>query len=297
MSLNLVFRGGDTEMSAELDARKSLHLGRSRCCELVVDHPTVSRRHAELRMESERLILQDLKSTNGTFVNDVRTFQELVCPGDRVRLGSAELVLLLGGASLGNLDEVRARELCASRDDAVLSGVAENLTPVDLVQVLAANSKTGTLMLFKGRFGRIDLKKGHVCYACVDRVEGEKAFHRILGWNGAEFQFRCHQSKQENIEVPTDRLLIDHVRHHDEIQTLLAILPSPDTELTLKPGGPTGSFSAIEKEILRVTPEAKSLARVMDISPHLDVEIARGVARLLEVGVLVPLVPNETSRG
>jgi pSer/pThr/pTyr-binding forkhead associated (FHA) protein len=297
MSLNLVFRGRDVEMSAELDARNPIYLGRGRCCELVVEHPTVSERHAELRLESERLVLQDLKSANGTFINDVRTSRDFVLPGDRIRLGSAELVLFLEGTSLGNLGDGQARELSDSLNGTVLSGVAENLSPADLVQLLAANGKTGTLMLFNGRFGRIDFKEGCVCYAKVDPVEGEKAFHRILGWSGAEFQFRYHWPKQENIESSTNELLIDHVRHHDEMLTLETVLPSPETELTLKPGGTMGTLSVIEKEILRVTPEVKILARVMDLSPHLDVEIARSVIRLLEAGLLAPLIHNATSRG
>jgi hypothetical protein len=235
------------------------------------------------------LVLQDLKSANGTFINDVRTSRDFVLPGDRVRLGSAELVLFLEGTSLGNLGDGQARGLDYSLNGTVLSGVAENLSPVDLVQLLVANGKTGTLMLFNGRFGRIDFKEGSVCYARVDPVEGEKAFHRILGWDGAEFQFRCHWPQQNNIEASTDELLIDHVRHHDEIRALEAILPSPETELTLKSGGPKGALSAIDEEILRVIPEAKILARVMDLSPHLDVEVARSVARLLEAGVLASL--------
>jgi hypothetical protein len=295
MSLYLVFCGKDAQMSAELDPAKAILLGRGTRCDLVVDHPTVSRRHAELSMESERLILEDLKSANGTFVNDVRTVRDVVRPGDRVRLGSADLVLLLGGTSLGNLDDVRARELCSSGDEAVLSGVAEALTPVDLVQVLAANGKSGTLMLFKGRFGRIDFKKGNVCYARVDRVEGVKAFHRILNWDGAEFQFRSLHPEQENIDAPTDRLLIDQVRYHEEMQTLETILPDPETELTCKPGGVSGSFSEIEDAILLAASEARKLIQVMDSSPYLDVEIARSVARLIQAGVIAPVIRTEPS--
>jgi pSer/pThr/pTyr-binding forkhead associated (FHA) protein len=230
-------------------------------------------------MESERLVLLDLESTNGTFVNDVPTTWDFISPGDRIRLGSEELILFLGGTFLGDPSEVLA-------DDKIISGIAENLTPVDLVQVLAANGKTGTLMFYKGQFGRIDFKEGHVRYAKVGRIEGEKAFHRILSWDGAEFQFRAQQPKEENIDSPTDKLLVDNLRQQDEMRTLAPQLPDPDKVLTLHATPGTASLSAIEEEILRLHPTARTLTHVMDASPHLDVEIARAIARLLEAGVL-----------
>jgi hypothetical protein len=68
-------------------------LGRSRACDLVLTDDSVSRRHATVVREGDRIILTDLGSTNGTFVNGRMITQAEVQPGDRVRLGDLDLVL------------------------------------------------------------------------------------------------------------------------------------------------------------------------------------------------------------
>lgn len=62
-------------------------LGRSRDCDLVVDDPNVSRRHAELRADGESWRVVDLGSTNGIKVNRRRVDEALLRSGDRITLG------------------------------------------------------------------------------------------------------------------------------------------------------------------------------------------------------------------
>ncbi len=67
-------------------------LGRSRQCEIVIDDPNVSRRHAELRPRGGSWVLTDLGSTNGSRVNgrDIES-PTVVKPGDEIELGTAVL--------------------------------------------------------------------------------------------------------------------------------------------------------------------------------------------------------------
>lgn len=68
-------------------------LGRSQECDCVIDNQDVSRRHAELRRGSNGdWQIVDLRSTNGIKVNDRRVDSARLSPGDRVTLGTAELV-------------------------------------------------------------------------------------------------------------------------------------------------------------------------------------------------------------
>ncbi len=55
------------------------------------DHE-VSRRHAEIRRVGETLVLGDLKSSNGTFVNDRKVERAELSSGDRIRIGRTVLV-------------------------------------------------------------------------------------------------------------------------------------------------------------------------------------------------------------
>jgi pSer/pThr/pTyr-binding forkhead associated (FHA) protein len=60
--------------------------------DLVLEDPEVSRRHAVLRREGESIVVEDLDSTNGTFVNGERIRSPIpVGPGDLVRVGRTTL--------------------------------------------------------------------------------------------------------------------------------------------------------------------------------------------------------------
>jgi hypothetical protein len=67
-------------------------IGRGVDADLRLNDPGVSRRHAELRLEGEGIVLVDTGSTNGLRVNDVATTRRQLAPGDRVELGSTVLV-------------------------------------------------------------------------------------------------------------------------------------------------------------------------------------------------------------
>jgi hypothetical protein len=67
-------------------------LGRSRDCEVRLGDANVSRKHAEIRHEDDTWWIVDLGSTNGTLVNGRRAKRERLTAGDRITLGSTEIV-------------------------------------------------------------------------------------------------------------------------------------------------------------------------------------------------------------
>ena len=67
-------------------------LGRSRECELRVADLNVSRRHAEIRREDGAYWIVDLGSMNGTLVNGKQVERRRLDDGDRITLGSTEIV-------------------------------------------------------------------------------------------------------------------------------------------------------------------------------------------------------------
>jgi pSer/pThr/pTyr-binding forkhead associated (FHA) protein len=69
-------------------------LGRSPFCTIVLADGSVSRVHATLRRRSDRVLVTDAGSRNGTFVNGMRiTSPTAVLPGDRIVLGDVPVVL------------------------------------------------------------------------------------------------------------------------------------------------------------------------------------------------------------
>ena len=66
-------------------------LGRSRDCDIQLDDPNTSRRHAEVRREGNAWVVADLGSTNGIKVNGSRVAEAELHPGDEVTLGLVRL--------------------------------------------------------------------------------------------------------------------------------------------------------------------------------------------------------------
>jgi pSer/pThr/pTyr-binding forkhead associated (FHA) protein len=69
-------------------------VGRGDGCQLVLDDPLVSRRHACFVVDEREIIVKDLGSTNGVLVNGTRVEEmQVVVPGDQITLGrhNAEL--------------------------------------------------------------------------------------------------------------------------------------------------------------------------------------------------------------
>lgn len=103
----------------ELLVGRALVVGRD-CEGAVVDDPSVSRRHLVLESDVAGLKVTDLGSRNGTFVNGVRLGTSAALrPGDRVRFGEADIVVL--GAPPGSPPPPRIEQLEAyPTDGAVL---------------------------------------------------------------------------------------------------------------------------------------------------------------------------------
>jgi len=65
-------------------------VGRDPKARVWLDSPSVSRRHARIRVESGRAILEDLDSKNGTFVGEKKldAAEQLLDDGDELKFGS-----------------------------------------------------------------------------------------------------------------------------------------------------------------------------------------------------------------
>ena len=69
-------------------------MGRAAACQLDVDDDYASSRHAKIWRDDEGFVVEDLRSTNGTYVNGQQISQPTrVSPGDVVRVGRSQMQL------------------------------------------------------------------------------------------------------------------------------------------------------------------------------------------------------------
>lgn len=75
------------------DLTRELSVGRTEGNDLVLNHPSVSRKHARFEPRNEQWWIVDLRSTNGVKVNGNLVTEAEVNPGDKILVGSVQLEL------------------------------------------------------------------------------------------------------------------------------------------------------------------------------------------------------------
>ena len=68
-------------------------IGRDPGSHMVIDHPSVSSRHARIRQQGKSLYLSDLGSTNGTFVNEDKVVDCQLAHQDWIRIGQHVVIV------------------------------------------------------------------------------------------------------------------------------------------------------------------------------------------------------------
>ena len=68
-------------------------IGRDPTAEFPIPSQQISRRHCEFQQINGKLMLRDLKSKNGTFVNNIRITERFLEPGDRLVIGRMEFTV------------------------------------------------------------------------------------------------------------------------------------------------------------------------------------------------------------
>jgi predicted component of type VI protein secretion system len=105
-------------------------VGRRGYCDVVVDDPSISKRHCVLVKTDGLLVIRDLGSTNGTKVKGQRIRWAALLPDDRISLGSCKFRVYLGPDDTpgpSELAEIRkARALANSVPPAELSTMVAN---------------------------------------------------------------------------------------------------------------------------------------------------------------------------
>ncbi|MBH23159.1 MAG: GGDEF domain-containing protein [Myxococcales bacterium] len=77
-------------------AQTSVLIGRSSKTDIRIDEDSISRHHALLINDGNRVILRDLDSTNGTYVNDVQIKERTLNDSDQIRVGRTIFKFLTG---------------------------------------------------------------------------------------------------------------------------------------------------------------------------------------------------------
>ena len=126
--------GGQRLISSQ---KKSLRIGRLTDCEIAVEDPRVSRRHAEVYRTETGCYLHDAGSRNGTFFNGTRVGVPVeLAPGDTIMVGNTRIIYE-PSAVMCLLGEKASAEAVSFVDVSVLPHEDQAVTPLIFLEAVA----------------------------------------------------------------------------------------------------------------------------------------------------------------
>jgi DNA-binding NtrC family response regulator len=142
-----VISGDRVSAEVPLGARP-LSLGAGSDCDLVLDDPQVSRRHADLHLVPEGVRVRDLGSTNGTTWQGTRITDAVVPFGGQIRVGAAVIRFLTSDVPAVTPSERRRFAGMVGTSVAMreLFAVLELAAPTEATVLLEGESGTGKEM-------------------------------------------------------------------------------------------------------------------------------------------------------
>lgn len=151
MRLVLRFDGQDVQEFV-LD-KKDITIGRTADNDIVIDNLAVSTQHATIHNMSVGIVLEDLRSTNGTFVNDNKIIRHTLEDGDVIGIGKHQILFFKEAAyATAGSDEQSEATVMMSADfqQQLQQELSKNKTATRIVQV---HKKKGFFARIKELFG------------------------------------------------------------------------------------------------------------------------------------------------
>ncbi|MEC7948713.1 MAG: ATP-binding protein [Myxococcota bacterium] len=96
----ILLRGGEHGQETVLDLPEEVVMGRGEAADVVVQDVLVSRTHCIFRPEPRGVVVEDLSSQNGTWVNGELVGRALLRHGDVVRVGNTRITVRIVGAAI-----------------------------------------------------------------------------------------------------------------------------------------------------------------------------------------------------
>jgi pSer/pThr/pTyr-binding forkhead associated (FHA) protein len=291
------YQGGEFPLKGD----KQIIIGRSSELDMVLVEDMVSRKHAKITIANGKITIEDLGSTNGTFVNGEKVKTARLKEGDRILVGTSILKLVkagAGGAELSdaqvkqNLEQVAAVQ-SARQTRTAMTGKLEEVPLPDLLQLFHTSKKNGVLVVRNEHEGRIYMRQGKIYYAVIDdnhELGPQKSFNRIVTWERGEFELQPPDDQEFMTELDdsTEHLLMDALRQLDEFRRIQGSLPGPDQTLTISVPleAPLRELNPDELDVLQLALNWGTTQGILDHALQDDLTAGTMIVSLLERGYL-----------
>ena len=131
-------------------SRGATTIGRKDDCNIRIPLAIVSRRHAEVFVEDDGVVLKDLGAANGTYLNNHRIEADDLEPGDQIMIGPVVFTVQIdGNPSDDDLVEIRSKVRLSANAPSRAAGVAtskhvytsdEEIDPISALEAYASGA-------------------------------------------------------------------------------------------------------------------------------------------------------------
>jgi pSer/pThr/pTyr-binding forkhead associated (FHA) protein len=134
----------------------SLLIGRLPECDVLLSDTLVSRMHARISVQGESVVVEDLHSTNGVYVNGMRVgHSTALCEGDRILIGTTEfslfetrdssLMRVRAARPVSSVPNQRVTPLVNPVETMSTQGATRSLSPLATASATRSPATTGTI--------------------------------------------------------------------------------------------------------------------------------------------------------
>jgi hypothetical protein len=292
------YQGGEFALPDDAD----IVIGRGGELDIVLVEDMVSRRHAKITTSKSKVLIEDIGSTNGTFVNGEKVTKARLKDGDRILIGTNILKLIpvadaQRASSAATREEFNAeldaigRRQAAAAD--VTSGTLVDLPLAEVLTLLSTQKKSAIVAITDNGgdcSGRVHLRAGKIYYASLDdeAIPPPKALFRMVHLTDGSFALlpASEETFLLNFEEPTEQLIADAVRQSQELKALAPTLPEPEDMLALsKPlDAPLSALQAQELDVLQTVFNHGFVQSILDRSPFPDLHTYQILKGLMDRG-------------
>jgi len=188
---------------------------------------------------------------------------------------------------------LKTQEAVLLRRQKTLSGTTRDVGLTDLIQMFAANQKTGLLKISRvGKpTGRIAFSAGRVIRVELGAARGQKALFRLLDWPDAQFEVDplTELDRDESLSEKSEVLLMEGVRQLDELHHLEQEYPLVGKTIRLLPERAPAESELTPREaaVLGRLKETGNILQILDRLPDLDLDVCKVVVYFIRKGMAV----------
>jgi hypothetical protein len=254
----------------------------------------VSRKHATIAFTGGEVLIQDLGSTNGTFVNGEKVKRAALKDGDRVLIGTSILKVVHatapGASAFQRGEPVRSAENVSTLRPRTLHGDLSEQGLPSILQLLSSSKHTGVLTIQGPRVAKLFFREGQLVKVTTESsaapLGAKKALHRVLGWASGAFSVQVQNDgfEKEFEDTPTDTLVSEGVKAAEETRRARERLPAGAKRFdVVRPLMPLlKDLSPKRLDTLQLVLNHGDLDSILDRNPVSDLDVYRHLLYLLQ---------------